>query len=154
MTQRKFNHAALDIKGNADLVYTAMSKHLFYHRMYISRFVLQQDKVPLNPFLLFDYFLLDSIEMDTIRKANNSLVLRVDEIWVFGPISNGVLSEILIAQEACKPVRYFQIAKPHDIVPTDTMDLEMEENIKEHRHLICSPETVQSETATQVAYER
>lgn len=92
-----FEHAALDLKGNCDLVYTAMSKHLFYYRMHISRYVLDQGKVPLNPFMLFDYFLLDSIDRDAVRRANNSIVLRADEIWVFGPISNGVLSEILIA---------------------------------------------------------
>ena len=98
MTANNFNHVALDIKGSRNLVYTAFSKHLFYYRMHISQFVLGQEKVPLNPFMLFDYFLVDSIDRDVVRRANNSLVLRADEIWVFGDISNGVLSEILIAQ--------------------------------------------------------
>ncbi len=32
------------------LIYTALSKHLFYYRMFISKFVLEQGAVPLNPF--------------------------------------------------------------------------------------------------------
>ena len=110
--------------------------------MHISRFVLEQEKVPLNPFMLFDYFLIDSIRRDAERKANNSIVLRADEIWVFGPVSNGVLSEVLIAQEICKKVRYFTIQQPHKIIPIDIMHVEMEEDVMEYKHLIYSPETV------------
>ena len=134
--QSDFQHKALNLEGNVDLVYTAMSKHLFYYRMHISQFVLQQGKVPLNPFMLFDYFLLDSVERDVIRKANNSLVLRADEIWVFGPISNGVFSEILIAQKAKKKICYFHILKPHKIVPADLQTIEMEEDVLEYKKLI------------------
>ncbi len=43
------------------LVYTAMSKHLFYFRSQISKFVIEHDKVPLNPFMIFDYFLSDTV---------------------------------------------------------------------------------------------
>src|SRR5579862_2439275 len=51
-----FSHEALSLEGTRELVYTAMSKHYFYFRMHISRFVLDQGKVPLNP--LLRYFLL------------------------------------------------------------------------------------------------
>lgn len=141
MTEKKFNHSALNLKGNMGLVYTAMSKHLFYYRMHISKFVLKQGKVPLNPFMVFDYFLLDTIERDAVRKANNSLVFRADEIWVFGNISNGVLSEILIAKEEGKQIRYFQIEKPHNIVPVDIMSIEMEDEVSDCKHLIYSDVT-------------
>ena len=121
-----FSHEALSLKGDAKLVYTAMSKHYFYYRMHISKYVLEEGKVPLNPFMLFDYFLLDTVDKDTVRNANNSIVLRADEVWVFGPISNGVLAEILLAQDAGKPIRYFKIEKPHRIVPTTLEHVEME----------------------------
>ncbi|HLD41496.1 MAG TPA: hypothetical protein VJB06_00530, partial [archaeon] len=42
-----FEHNALNLKENKNLVYTAMSKHLFYFRMFVSKFVLEQQKVPL-----------------------------------------------------------------------------------------------------------
>ena len=134
-----FSHEALALKGNRELIYTAMSKHYFYYRMHISRYVLEQGKVPLNPFMLFDYFLLDSVDRDDVRDANNSVVLRSDEIWVFGPISNGVLSEILLAKKANKPIRYFRIEPPHTIVPLVNEELEMEEEIEQYRSLISLP---------------
>ena len=80
-----FDHNALGLKSDKNLVYTAMSKHLFYARMFISKFVLEQNKVPLNPFMIFDYFMLDSVNRDFVVEGNNNLVKRADELWVFGP---------------------------------------------------------------------
>lgn len=131
-----FSHVALNLNRTPDLVYTALSKHLFYYRMHISKYVLEQGKVPLNPFLLFDYFLLDSVDRDKVREANNTLVKRADSIWVFGPVSNGVLAEIQIAKASQKPVRYFTIAKPHAIVPASPDDVDMEEEVAAFRHLL------------------
>lgn len=131
-----FSHEALTQTGQKQLVYTAMSKHYFYFRMHISQFVLEQNHVPLNPFMLFDYFLLDSVDRNLVRDANNSIVLRADQIWVFGPISNGVLAEILLAKEAKKPVSYFKIAKPHQILPIEQDEAEMEEEVEEFKSLI------------------
>ncbi len=106
-----FDHTALGLQKERILVYTAMSKHFFYFRFFISQFAVKQGVVPLNPFLLWDYFLLDTVERDEIREANNNLVARADETWVFGPVSNGVLAEIKIAQEQKKPVKFFKIEK-------------------------------------------
>lgn len=136
MTHSFFSHEALNLSGNRQLVYTAMSKHYFYFRMHISRYVLEQGKVPLNPFMLFDYFLLDSVERDSIRDANNSVVLRSDHIWVFGPISNGVLAEIILAQKASKPISYFKIEKPHKIIPISSENIEIEEEVQEYKSLL------------------
>ena len=58
---KEFKHEALELTEDKSLVYTAMSKHLFYYRMHISKYVIEQHKVPLNPFMIFDYFLLDSV---------------------------------------------------------------------------------------------
>lgn len=131
-----FSHEALSLSGSKQLVYTAMSKHYFYFRTHITKYVLEQGKVPLNPFMLFDYFLLDSIERDTIRDANNSVVLRSDEIWVFGPISNGVLAEIMLAQKANKPISYFKIEKSHKILPAAYEEIEIEEEVQQFKHLL------------------
>lgn len=131
-----FVHDALFLTGSKQLVYTAMSKHYFYFRMHISRYVLEQGKVPLNPFMLFDYFLLDSVERDLIRDANNSVVLRADQIWVFGPISNGVLAEILLARKANKAIFYFKIKKPHLILPISNEEIEMEDEVEQYKSLL------------------
>jgi hypothetical protein len=131
-----FSHEALSIESDKPLVYTALSKHYFYFRMHISRFVLEVGKVPLNPFMLFDYFLLDSIDRNLIRGANNSLVLRADEVWVFGPISNGVLAEILLAKKKQKPISFFHIQKPHNIVPSTIHHMEMEAEVAQYKFLL------------------
>lgn len=138
MTELSFSHDALSLKGNKQLVYTAMSKHYFYFRMHISRYVLEQGKVPLNPFMLFDYFLLDTVERDLIRDANNSVILRSDQIWIFGPISNGVLSEIILAKKTSKPISYFKVEKSYEIKSLSYEEVEMEREVEEFKYFLYS----------------
>lgn len=128
-----FFHQALDLQTSKPLVYTAMSKHLFYFKQHISKFVLEQGGVPLNPFMLFDYFFLDTIDRDIVREANNNVVIKADEIWVFGPVSNGVLAEVQIAKQQNKPVKYFQIQKSRTIVAIEKSEVEMEDEVKDFR---------------------
>lgn len=128
-----FEHEALKLKKDKPLIYTAMSKHLFYYRMHISKYVIERNKIPLNPFMIFDYFLLDSVDRNLIREGNNTLVNKSDELWVFGPISNGVLAEIKIAKEMNKPIKYFKIEKPHKIVSVSKKEVEMEEDVKDFK---------------------
>lgn len=130
-----FEHEALSLEGGKPLVYTALSKTYFYFRMHISRYVLEQGCVPLNPFMLFEYFLLDSVERDVIRDANNSVVLRSDQLWVFGPVSNGVLSEVLIARKNNKPILFFKIDK-QSIYPISQNEVEIEEEIEQFKELL------------------
>lgn len=129
-----FEHKALKLQGDKPLVYTAMSKHLFYYRMHISKFVLENGGVPLNPFMIFDYFLLDSLDRDLVREGNNNIVRKVDEIWVFGAVSNGVLAEIKIAKEMNKTIKYFKIEKPHNIVAILKDEVEMEDEVAEFKN--------------------
>ena len=130
----EFKHEALHLTNDKNLVYTAMSKHLFYYRMHISKFVIENHKVPLNPFMIFDYFLLDSVDRDLIREGNNNLVKRSDELWVFGTVSNGVLAEIKIAKEMNKTIKYYKIEKPHTIVAAEIDEVEMEDDVKEFKN--------------------
>ena len=129
-----FNHKALGLKDEMPLVYTATSKHYFYFRMFISRFVLEKNAVPLNPFMIFDYFLLDTLDRDKVRAANNNLVRRADEIWVFGPVSDGILAEILLAKEAGKPIKYFKIINSREIAEINKAEAEMETDVKEYKN--------------------
>jgi len=91
------------------LAYTAFSKQLFYFKMHITKYVLDKNCVPLNPFMIHEYFLLDTVHRDKIRKSNNALVTRADELWVFGKISDGVLAEIRLAKKLKKPIKYFAV---------------------------------------------
>lgn len=134
---KEFSHNALSLNANKPLVYTAMSKHYFYYRMYISKYVLEQGGVPLNPFMIFDYFLLDSVNRNLVVEGNNNLVRRADSLWVFGPISDGVLAEIIIAKGLSKEIRYFKIEKPATITQINLDDVVMEDKVKEYKQLLC-----------------
>ena len=118
---------------NKKLVYTAMTKHLFYFRVHISKFVVEQGGVPLNPFMIFDYFLLDTVDRHEVRAGNNTIVARSDEIWVFGPVSNGVLAEINLAKQLNKPTRYFKVANSRDIVEITKDEAYFEDEVAEHK---------------------
>ena len=115
------------------LIYTAMSKHYFYFRQHISKFVLEKGNVPLNPFMLFEYFLLDSVDRDLIRDANNTLVLRCDELWVFGPVSDGVLAEIKLAKQNGKAIRYFDIIDSKEIKEISREEVKFEGGLERHK---------------------
>lgn len=112
------------------LVYPAHSKHLFYFRMHISKFVLQRGYVPLNPFMMFQYFMLDTVDRDSVRNANNNLVKRADELWVFGPVSDGVLAEIRIAKQMSKPIKYFAVVGSKEIKEILKDEVEFEEGLE------------------------
>lgn len=116
------------------LVYTAISKHFFYFRMHITKFVLQKGCTPLNPYMIHEYFLLDAVERDTIRNSNNNLVGRADEIWVFGPVADGVLEEIRLAKRLNKPIKYFAIADSKEIEEISKNEVEFEGDLGKFSH--------------------
>jgi len=108
------------------IVFTAISKKLFYFRMHISKFVLEQNCIPLNPYMLWEYFMLDALDRDKIREANNALVEKAEELWVFGEISDGVLAEIKLAEEKQKPIRYFAVIDSREIKEISKEDAKLE----------------------------
>lgn len=111
------------------LVYPAHSKHNFYFTEHISKFVLDQGMVPLNPFMVFHYFMFDRVDRDVVRNANNNIVRRCGELWVFGEISDGVLEEIRLVKRLGKPIRYFRILKSKDIVEIDKSEVKFEDEL-------------------------
>lgn len=126
-----FEHVAMELPNDRKVVFTALSKHYFYFRMHISQFTLQQGAVPISAFMLFDYFMLDTVERDTVRSANNTLLKRSDELWVFGDISDGVLAEIKMAKALGLPIKYFTIENSQSIVPVDIRSVRFEDEVKQ-----------------------
>lgn len=100
-------HPRLRFKKQYPLIYPAYSKRNFFLHMYISRYCLNKRVVPLNPFMLFMYFIGGSVAKDLVYQANNNIVRICDEVWVFDDISDGVLAEIKLKRDAGQPVRYF-----------------------------------------------
>ena len=92
------------------LIFTAMSKKNFFQKWRVVKFILNKEMVPLNPFMLFDYFMADSVDHDLVRKANHKTIEKCDELWVFGEtIADGVLFEALYARRQNKPVGFFTV---------------------------------------------
>ncbi len=56
---------------------------------------------------MYSYFLLDTIDRKALIRANNDLIRHSDELWVFGPISDGVKAEIELASELKLPICSF-----------------------------------------------
>jgi len=92
------------------LIYIAISNRNFYWRMQITKFVLDEGYVPINPFMLFDYYLLHTVPKILVREAINNLLARCDEVWVFGRLSLGVKVQMGIAKRLRKPMRFYDIA--------------------------------------------
>ena len=111
------------------VVFTAQSKAYFYCRDVVCEYVFKSGHIPVNPFRVFEYFLGDRVERDWVRQGNNNLIRICNELWVFGPIANGVLFEIHYAQKLNKPVRYFSIgtkASEIDVLTREQLSFEPE----------------------------
>lgn len=90
-------------------IFTAQSKKFFYCRDTVCEYVFKRGHLPVNPFRVFDYFLSDRVDRDLIRRGNNHLIRTCDELWVFGPLADGVLFEVFFAARLGKPIRFFTI---------------------------------------------
>ncbi len=109
------------------LVYVAISNRHFYWRQQLTKFVLDENRVPVTPFMLFDYYLMHTVPKDLVREAMNNLIARCDEVWVFGELSLGLKVQVGIAKRMHKPVRYFDISElpyqvtsiPESMVPEE-----------------------------------
>jgi len=129
----KFKHHEYsnhDLIGKNKVVYIATSKHLFYYSSHLVGYVLDQGFTPISPFGNFGYFVTDTVDREKVVVANNNLIRISDELWVFGPISDGVLFEIVYVKELGKPIKYFKITRKKDIQEVEEVknkeDLEFE----------------------------
>jgi hypothetical protein len=109
--------AELTLRRPKQLIYCALSNRYFFWRQHITKFVLDEGHVPLVPFMMFDYYLLHTVPKETVREAINNLIVRSDEMWVFGATTLGVKVQVGIAKRLRKPVRFWDIADlPYRVV--------------------------------------
>ncbi len=64
--------------------------------MLICKHAFEQGVIPINPFNTFGYYLYELVDRNLVRNANNIIIKRCDELWVYGEISEGILAEIQI----------------------------------------------------------
>lgn len=104
------------------VIFTAQSKNFFYCKDVICEFVLKHGKLPINPFMVFGYFLNDRVNRNLVRQGNNQLIQSSDELWVFGPIADGVLFEIALAKKTGKPIKFFKLGTRSNEIKEITVD--------------------------------
>lgn len=127
--QRRFN-IKVSASEKRKVIFTAQSKQFFYCRNAVCEYVMLQGCIPVNPFRVFGYFLDDRVDRDLVRNGNNEMISRCDELWVFGPISDGVLFEIYLCRRLGKPVRFFSIeTRAGDIKEVKDEDLKFESEV-------------------------
>jgi hypothetical protein len=132
-------HPRLRFTKTYPLVYPAYSKRNFFWQMHISQFCLEQRRIPLNPFMLFRYFLGDSVSRETVYRANNNIVRICDEVWTFGEISDGVLAEVKLKRDRGHPVRHYRIMDSYPVAfrRTSPKTIPFEDPILEqYRHIL------------------
>lgn len=102
-------HPAAALFDRRPLVFTAHAAESAYLRERVCAYVIQRDAVPVNPWMVGGYFLYGLVDKDDVRRANNNLLMRCDELWVFGPTSDGVDVEVAWAEAEGVPVRWFAL---------------------------------------------
>lgn len=126
----------INTKEKIGAVYTAHSKHNFYARKMISAYVLEKNRLPLNPFTNWDYFMNDMVDRILTVRGNNNLIYLADEVWQFGVISNGCYHEIKLAMQLNKKVKFFKIGKTtQDIKEIKLEELEFEKELEQEYNM-------------------
>jgi hypothetical protein len=133
-------HPRLRIKKTYPLIYPAYSKRNFYLHAHINKYCLERRAVPLNPFMIFKYFLWDRVSREATYKGNAAIISNIDEIWVFGPVSDGVLAEIELIKERGGKVKYFKIQQDKPTVkfrktPAKYVEFE-DQSLEKYREII------------------
>ena len=117
----------MNLTDQKKIVYTAQSKKYFFARMLICKYVLENDAVPINPFNVWGYFLYELTDRNLVRRGNNNIIRISDEVWIFGPIADGVLFEIEYAMKLSKKIKFFSLgSSSNSINHIDINDIEIE----------------------------
>lgn len=104
---RQYNGWNLDKK----LVFCSQSRYYMFASELICKFVIDSGYVPINSFTNFGYFLHELVSRHDIVENINNIINNCHELWVFGPITEGVAMEIEMCKKLGKPIKYFDITE-------------------------------------------
>lgn len=113
------------------VVFTAHSSRNSHLAMQICKFVFESGHIPINVFNLYGHFMFDLVNKEKVFAANNELIKRSDELWVFGEITEGVFIEIELAKYLGKPIKYFDIItnSPFQIKEIDEKEVRINHDV-------------------------
>lgn len=96
-------------QNHRNLVYITYSKNWFYVRETLSQYTVEQGAAAVNPFMNYGYYLNDTVKRDEVVECCHQLIRSAEELWVFGPISESSLTDIVVAVMEGKKIRFFSI---------------------------------------------
>lgn len=109
------------------MVYVTHSKSWYYAKEIVMQFAIEQGVAAVNPFMNYGFYMNGSVEKDEVVECCHQLIRTADELWVFGPISEAILTDIAVAVMEGKEVHFFSISERK----SDIHELQMEDIIFE-----------------------
>lgn len=92
------------------MVYVTHSKSWFYAREIVTQFAVKQGVAAVNPFMNYNFYMNGTVDRDEVVECCHQLIRTCDELWVFGPVSEAILTDIAVAVMEGKEVRFFSIS--------------------------------------------
>lgn len=93
------------------MVYVTHSKSWFYAREVVMQFAVKQGAAAVNPFMNYGFYLDGAVKKDEVMECCHQIIRTADELWVFGPVSEEILTDIAVAVMEGKEVRFFSISE-------------------------------------------
>lgn len=96
------------------VVFIAMNSKYFRIREWLTKFVFEQEAIPVNCLMLYGYYLYDMVPKEKVIEAYSEVAKKCDELWVFGEVSDGIRDAMRIARKKNMPIKYFDVSRfPH-----------------------------------------
>lgn len=112
-------------RNTRKMVYATHSKSWFYAKEVVIQFAVKQGVAAVNPFMNYGFYLNEMVKKDEIVECCHQLIRTADELWVFGPVSEAILTDIAVAVMEGKEIRFFsisdQIAEIHELHMDDVV---------------------------------
>lgn len=112
-------------RNTRKMVYVTHSKSWFYAKEVVVQFAVKQGVAAVNPFMNYGFYLNEMVKKDEIVECCHQLIRTADELWVFGPVSEAILTDIAVAVMEGKEIRFFsisdQISEIHELHMDDVV---------------------------------
>ena len=92
------------------LVYVTHSRSWFYARETVMKYAISQGVVPVNPFMNYGYYLNSEADKEPVVECCHELLRSASELWIFGPVSEAILTDLAVAVTEGKTIRFFSIS--------------------------------------------
>lgn len=92
-------------------VYITHSRSWFYVREMLTNYAVQKGTAPLDPFMNYGFYLNGAAAREDIMACCHQMIRNCDEVWVFGPISETMLTDIMVALWEGKPIHFYSIGE-------------------------------------------